>query len=171
MPDFRDRRKSIENALLRNHQRQLKRDSPTRKKRQTPEQDVVKQLLSIMRTYHWDVDVIESKGGYRNDFGVVPVKPGYSDISGNDNYGLAVYVEAKAPKCRSTIRHNQMLFLVRKIRSNAFAVVVDSAELLMEFYTTFIGLKGSIERQKYLIECLPKKHIWNRDHDKTPLFS
>lgn len=89
--------------------------------------------------------------------GTAKAQSGMPDLIGNTPNGLACYIELKAEGRRSNLSLLQQLFLEQKIDQSCFAVVVDSAEKLAQYWRGFCSLKTSVERQKYLKDCLPKK--------------
>ena len=104
-----------------------------------PEKITEVEVLAMCSQLGFDVSVIESKATYSKNLErytkskSAPV--GISDIVGNDDRGMAVYVELKAKGKLSTLRPAQKIFLLRKIQSGCFAVVVDSADLLFDLYS------------------------------------
>jgi len=147
---------SAHDALMSFSKKQLNKPRTNRKKNKAPEKEMVKQIISWSKSNGMDLDVIEASGG-RNQFGNITVKSGYSDISGNDKHGYAMYIEAKAAGKRNTLRANQYVFLLRKIKSGAFAVVADNVQSLSLYYYGWLEFKenGQHERAvKYLIENL-----------------
>jgi hypothetical protein len=104
-----------------------------------PEKITEVEVLAMCNRLGFDVSVIESKATYSKNLErytkskSAPV--GISDIVGNDDRGMAVYVELKAKGKLSTLRPAQKIFLLRKIQSGCFAVVVDSADLLFDLYS------------------------------------
>lgn len=116
----------------------------SRGRNKSPEKTVVKEILSACRSIGFNLDVIEASGYDRMKKAMVhdsKVTPGYSDISGNSNLGLAVYIEAKAPGKRASLRDAQRAFLENKIKSGAFACVADSAEYVLKLYNEWLRLK------------------------------
>ena len=153
-------RESTMNALMRHHENQLKKDKGPQRRNKKPEKKVEEDCLKWGRHQGWSLDIIESRGE-RDQYGTIAVKAGFSDCVGNDYYGRAVYIEFKAPgrAVFSSVRPAQMAFLEKKIKSNAFAVVVDSAELLAQYYNIWCSTgmaSGRDEARKYLEQILPK---------------
>ena len=108
----------------------------------------------------FDCNVVESKATYNPKIGRYmssPAIPGMSDIIGNDRFGNAVYVELKALGRKSTVSEKQWQFLTRKIETNCFAVVIDSVELLNEYYFRWREL-SVIDRRYYLRNALGDKY-------------
>lgn len=122
-----------------------------------------------LRASGFDVTVIEAKATFnqkRSRFIAQSVAPGTCDIVGNDSAGRAVFIELKAPGRRSTLREQQRDFLQRKIKTGCFAVVVDSVEMLKEFYSVWTSHDASL-RFHYLESVLPKKSEPKKDSPKS----
>jgi hypothetical protein len=158
---------SARDALLKYHARQLGTARKKRKKNKKPEQQVVDEIHKWLKKHGFDCNTVEAKatwseGGFYKSS---TVAPGFSDIAGNDRNGFAVFIEAKAPGKRSTLRPSQREFLLRKIKTNCFAVVADSVGFLSTAYDEWCNLGGE-EAQKYLFGLLPK----TRSGDDDPLF-
>ena len=125
-----------------------------------PEKLVEQEVLAWAFMHRWCVNVFDSgkivrdKKAHEN----TGLPSGCSDLVGNDNNGLAVYVELKDPKKDKVCRLSQHQFLSRKIESNAFACVVSSAKRLEEIYSTWLSLRGDMEKARsYLKDQLPTK--------------
>ena len=146
------------------------------KKNRAPEKEVERICLAYMRENGFDVNVAESKSTYsptQKKYIAQALMPGMSDIFGNDEDGHAVFVELKAPGRRNTIRTAQWDFLNRKIQSNAFAVCVDSPQLLHSYYNEWFRLRkeSGLERARtFLLNILPKKPIARGESSDGPLF-
>lgn len=151
----------------------LVKNDPNRvhRKNNDPERKLQKEVINWLESLGFSVDNVDSKAQYSADQGRYisqNAKPGISDIIGNDPNGHAVYIELKAPGKRGTLRENQRDFLLRKINSNAFAIVADSKEFIWEAYSNWqngplLGAKG------YLIALLPPEKL---DKDaRLPLFT
>jgi hypothetical protein len=151
---------SVKDAMLRHHQKQLKRT--VRRKNNKPEKLVETACMKWFKAHGFSMDIIEGKGG-RNAYGAITVRPGYVDCSGNDKYGSSVYVEFKARGRRYNLSMLQRKFLEEKIRTNCFAVVVDSAEILEEYYDTWSDIICPIEKRVYLTSLLPKSKVVDDD--------
>jgi hypothetical protein len=124
----------------------------------TPEKIVEQKVLSLCLELGLDVDVIDSKATYsqkaKKYLKSRSAPAGISDLIGNNENGLAVWIELKALGKLNTIRPNQRAFLIRKIEKGCFACVVDSPELLSNIYLKFLSLP-IIERPNYLKSILP----------------
>src|SRR6185503_12295981 len=118
----------------------LVKHDPTRTKRknQSAERDLQKSVISWLNTNGFDVDNIESKAQFVEKAGTYISQaqtPGHPDIMGNDVHGRAVFIELKAPGRISSLRANQRKFLVRKIKTNCFAIAADSIECIESLYS------------------------------------
>lgn len=133
-----------------------------RKAAASPEKDVVKKILNWCRGNGLSVNEIEAKAVYNERAGHYlrgQVAPGYSDISGNTSYGVAVYIEAKAKGRRCTLKPHQQNFLIDKINTHCFAVCIDDIDKLKFMYHTWYELyKASRykDAQDFLLNMLPK---------------
>ena len=151
---------SVKDALLKYNARQLRKGSRSSKRRnQKPEYEVVKSLLDWTVRQGWSIHKVESKAVYSASAGRYlrgPAVEGFSDLVGNDSQGRAIFIEAKAPGKKATLRPAQAVFLKEKIRTNSFAICVDSVELLNTAYVFWNAL-DMVKRQKYLMSMIPKK--------------
>lgn len=159
---------SAKDALLKYHQRQLKSTKRTpRKKNKKPEKVVEKDCLDWLDKHGFSINVVESKAVYSKAAGNYirgQTVAGFPDLVGNDKDGHAVFIELKAPGKRSTIRPAQVDFLLNKIKTNCFAVCVDSVAYLSTAYALWSELEGE-NAKEYLHSLLPKKR-----KDDSPLF-
>lgn len=131
---------SAADALKRYYERQNRRSTnrkPTRKNNK-PEHEVKKAVMSWLVAHDFSCDVVESKAVYSEKADRYirgQATAGFSDIVGVcPCFGVACYIELKAPGRRSTLRGHQKDFLVEKIQRQAFACVTDSIEHLEEIY-------------------------------------
>lgn len=124
----------------------------------TPEKIVEKEVLEVCAQLKFDVDVVDSKGVFSRAANRYTknrhIPDGFSDLVGNTENGLAVFIELKAKGKLKTLRQNQRAFLTRKIENGCFACVVDNAESLCNIYLKFISLPV-VERPNYLLSTLP----------------
>lgn len=124
----------------------------------TPEKIVEKLSLEECKALQFDVDIIESKATFSKNANRYlksrSAPEGISDIVGNDSNGIAVFIELKAKGKLKTLRPKQREFLIRKIESCCFAVVIDNPENITKYYLRFLSLP-KIERQAYLKSILP----------------
>lgn len=84
--------------------------------------------------------VVESKAVYSHSAGRYlggQTSVGFSDIVGVTPNGIAAFIEVKAPGRLSTAKPHQIAFLLSKAKLGAFAVVVDSVDLLERVYQEF----------------------------------
>lgn len=142
---------------------------PTHRHNESPERNLQKEVIKWLESIGFSIDCVDSKAQYSEPQGRYisqNAKPGISDLIGNDSNGHAVYIELKAPGRRSTVRSNQREFLLRKIKTNAFAVVADSKEFIQDNYRQWRVLDTET-RRLFLLRLLPESRF--RDDDK-PLF-
>lgn len=119
-------------------------------------------------------DIIESKAVFSkaaNRYLHGQTVPGMSDIVGVDSVGRACYIELKAKGKRNNISMAQYVFLQAKIQNHAFAVVVDSADLLAQYYKAFYSFIKAGDHngaRNYMREILPTNttiEMMDRDLD------
>jgi len=130
-----------------------------RRKNLSPEKDIEIQVTSWMLANGWDFSVVDARGKYNpttRRYLAGPVERGFPDIVANSPQGVACFVELKAPGCavRSRVSPDQYSFLTRKIVSNCFAVVVDSASILQKYWQEF---QTSSDPKQYLLDLLPSQ--------------
>lgn len=155
-----DHKKRIQLAI----EKFIKKNNPKRltRKNLSPERDLQKELIKHLNSIGWSVQSVESKSTFDPRSGRyvgVAAKHGTSDLVGNDSNGCAVFIELKAPGRIGTLREKQREFLIQKIKSNAFACVIDSLSLLIDIYSKWSLLPLGVERQKFLTSLLPKEKI------------
>lgn len=165
---------SVKAAMDRYYKRQMGDNSRApKRKNEKPEKIVERLVMAWCKKHKLDVSVVECKGVYNaktHTFLHGMTEPGYSDLSGNNELGMAVYIELKAKGRRSTLRSKQKEFLERKIRAGCFAAVVDSPELLEEIYYNwgnYINKNMIAEAKQYLLGQIPKRRDQKED---APLF-
>ena len=164
---------SVKLALARYYQKQMgdNNRSPKRKN-EKPEKLVERDVTAWCHSHKIDVSIVECKGVYNqktNTFLHGMTEPGYSDLSGNNQFGIAVFIELKAKGRRSTLRIKQEEFIIRKIKMGCFACVVDSSDLLDEIYYSWLKYYDAnlfAEAKRYLISQMPKR----REEADVPLF-
>lgn len=160
------------NLLLRSIQRQdpSYKNKPTEKKQSArgkskkPEKLVEKDCLDWAKKNSVFLHVVESKAVFSQAAGRYlsgQVESGFPDIVGNNMSGQVMWIELKAKGKRSTLSPVQYLFLTEKIKQGCFAVVVDSADLLHEYYYTW---KSSKNPPSYLMSLIP---VPKRVRDET----
>lgn len=158
---------STVNALHKYCNKYFGEDKPKKKKTRNkkPEKIVEAECLKYMRNLGWNVQIYESKAVWNSQsqtWSQAGMKYGNSDCMGSMPEGIMVAVEFKAPGSLSTFnreeRHLQKQFIIDKIKSNAFACVVDSASLLDQIYSKWKKLRAeSMEKaQAFLMDSLPK---------------
>ena len=127
----------------------------------SPEKLVEQEIIAWALINKWSLNVFDSKalkmnGKMRSNPGI-PV--GCPDLVGNCPLGYSVYIELKKAKASDVCRVSQRNFLQRKIESNAFGCVVDSAERLERLYVKWVALRiNSLSKSReFLLEQLPTK--------------
>lgn len=158
-----DRKKSTSAAMLKYHKKQLAQGTTRepRTKHKKPEKNTEAEVLLWANNYNIHLHVVDSSSyDYRHGHrGVQKAQTGFPDLVGNTEGGLVLWIELKAKDRRSTVSHSQRTFLLAKISQNCFAVVVDSAERLEQYWRGYTSLKNLKERQAYLYDSLPKKVV------------
>jgi hypothetical protein len=107
----------------------------------------------------FSVHVVESKAVYSARAGRYlrgMTTTGMSDLVAASPKGQAVFIEAKAPGKRSSLRPAQRDFLLGKIECHAFAVCVDSLEQLQKAWAHW-GVLGDTEAAVFLRAHLPSE--------------
>ena len=167
---YMSHRETTKAALDRYFKRQLEEEKPKeRRKNKAPEKDVVKKLCAWMRVMGWDYDIVEASTYDRiyKERVEAKITAGFSDIVACAPGGTACYIEAKAPGRRATLKCHQRDFLERKIVLGAFAVCVDSPELLNQLWSEYTSLKlKRLSTEAFLLRQLPQK----KKPDDAPLF-
>lgn len=130
-----------------------------------PEKEVEKEVLVWCRARGWAVNVVESKSTWsekQRRYISQSVIPGMSDLVGNTDEGLSVYIELKAPGHRSSLRMSQYLFLMKKIETGCFAVCTDGVNHLSEVWETYLKAERKKDYLKAILK-MPK----TKDRDLT----
>ena len=147
---------SVYDAIMKYNERQtFPKESGPKRKNEKPEKEVEKDVLDWSKKNNCFLHVVESKAVYSVSAGrylAGQAEDGYPDLSGNNTDGHSMWVELKAKGKRSNLSVNQYEYLCSKIDQNCFAVVVDSSDILNEFYYSW---KNSKNRQAYLKSVLP----------------
>lgn len=153
-----DHKKRVEAAIGKWSQKQLDQNTPTKiRSNDKPEARFLLELKNYLTAKGWDMTIIEAKANYSEASGRYTsgaVAAGYPDLSGNMPDGTAVYIEVKAPGKRSTIRPAQREFLLRKIKTNCFAICCDSIEYFERVYGEWYA-SDSVRYQDVLEKELP----------------
>ncbi len=161
-----DVKKRVEAAMLKHHKKQLPKQQSG--PRDNPEQRMVHELLKHMRKLGFTVDIVDSstfdrQAGYHTQS---VTRPGFSDIVGNSVDGVCIYIEAKAPGKRNTLRPAQREFLLEKINTNTFAVVCDS---IQSFDVQWSSFMISVDRKRYLLDQMPAMTANEKRRDDSNL--
>ena len=143
--------------------------------RQSPERRTEASVKRWCRANGILIHVVEASIFDRTtgEMGEAKAEAGFSDLVGNSMQGLACYIELKAEGRRSTLSDTQRDFLIAKIESFCFAVVVDSDAVLETYWSGFCALKTPQERKQYLLDCLPRKYNTKKrqaDKEKEDFF-
>lgn len=148
------------NALLKHHQKQLGTDKKVTRKNKKPEQETVKFCMKWLEDSGFSVHIIESKAVYSRSAGRYlsgQTVSGMSDCVGCTPHGIGAFIEFKAKGKCSTLKPHQRQFLKDKILRGCFAVVVDSKELLSQYYVKWNIIEDRDEKIAFLLEILPKE--------------
>ena len=122
-----------------------------------PEAELVLELKKHLEGLGFSINVIEAKAVYSERAGRYlrgQAAAGLSDLVGNTHLGQSVFIEAKAPGRRNTIRLAQHKFLTEKIRSGCFAIVCDSIEYFNIVWAKYTARNGDLAKM-YLLSELP----------------
>ncbi len=150
---------SVNDALRRYSERELRKHSP-RRKNGNPEALVVNAILAWLKLNGFSCHKVESKAVYSARAGRYlrgQTNVGVSDIIGVAPNGVAVFVEVKAPGRRANLSPAQVVFLTDKINHGAFALASDSVEHLESLWNEFKKIRSiNLEKARdYLIADLP----------------
>lgn len=140
--------------LLRSIEKKTPKNTPPRKNKK-PEKEVEQEVLEWAERQNIYLHVIEAKAVFSASAGRYlsgQCESGMPDLIGNNNSGQSLYIELKAKGRRSNLSLDQYQFLKNKIDQNCFAVVVDSAHCLNEFYYTWLNSKN---KSGFLSSVLP----------------
>jgi hypothetical protein len=166
---------ALSSYLVKHERARAKSAKPKRKKNKSPEADfLLKELDPWLKKNGFLMDRVEAKATYNVNAGTYlnsPTTPGMSDRVGNDRFGRACFIEAKAPGSKR-LRMDQREFLEKKIRSKCFAVCVQSVAEIEEYYNHFMSLSLP-KAESYLLMLLnqiPVKKQKGEPNDDSPLF-
>jgi len=166
MNDYKKRITDAINKFETKHS--LVKENVPRRKNETPEKTVEKDVLVWLRKIGCFVNVYDSALQPDAYSGPVRVaaRSGTPDLLGCTNEGMFVAIELKAPGRRSTLKEHQREFLIRVIRNNGFACCTDSQSHLKELYNNWARLDIDA-RIKLLLIDLPVSRKSSQD---VPLF-
>jgi hypothetical protein len=154
---------STREALMRQQSREAKRSVRRPRHNKKPEFEFKKIAVNWLADNDFKMNVVESKAVYnyaagRYDHG--QTEAGFSDLVGVTPYfGVACYIELKAPGKRSTLEIHQRDFLIDKIKVGAFCCCIDSVDILNEIYLGWLNLRKTQRfsvSKEWLINWLPK---------------
>lgn len=162
-----DRSEQTRKALFGFFERKKKkaaRASSAKRQGPKPEKLVEQACVAWLKASGFDGQVYEAKakfiaGRWRSS----GMQYGTADWQGVDRNGFAAFVEFKAPGKRSTFwragNERQQEYLTSKIEKNAFAVVVDSPELLRTLYFRWLSLREGdpLTAKEFLVNALPAR--------------
>ena len=144
-------------------------EKPIERKRHNndPEKDVEEKCLLWMRQMNWSVSIFQAKATWsieQNVWKAQGMRAGTPDCVGCTDTGTGVFIEFKALGRRSTFNleknYRQREFLIEKINHQAFACVVDSAELLDQTYKKWNYNKQHNwhdQAKDFLMQSLPQR--------------
>ena len=169
-----ERKNSIRNAISAYLDKQTEMNKPKRKN-SDPEEQVAKACMDWFKSQGWSMQRVESKYKLVNGRWVdAGIGAGTADSFGSTDLGHAAIVEFKAPGKRLTLwregNERQAEYLIDKIATHAFAVVVDSAEDLANWYSLWLRARDQSPglAKSFLFDLLPRKP--KRKLDESPLF-
>ncbi|MCC6271585.1 MAG: hypothetical protein IT190_09940 [Microbacteriaceae bacterium] len=152
---------SARDALNKFYAKQTSTLKPKRKNK-TPEADFKKEAMAWLNSKGFSVHSIESKAVYSRAAGRYlrgQTDSGVSDIVGvTPIFGIACFIELKAPGKRSTLKLHQRQFLLGKIEKYAFSICTDSIDHLLNTFSRWAEMVSSglhKEAQEFLIKDLP----------------
>lgn len=162
-----DPKRSVEKAVAKYIEKNtdgLKSNTDQKKQRGAPERKTEKKVLRWCRKNGFQIHVVEASIFDRTtgEMGEAKAEAGFSDLVGNTRQGLACYIELKAEGRRHNLSDTQREFLIRKIKSFCFAVVVDSDAVLETYWRGFVALDSPKDRMDYLMDCLPRRNNTKR---------
>lgn len=133
-----------------------------------PERRFAHELLKHLHGLGFSFDVVDSstfnkQAGYHTEN---DTEPGFSDLVGNNNEGLAMYIECKAPGKRNALRASQREFLTHKIMTNCFAIVCDS---VAHFDKMWASWTFAVDRRNMLLANLPPPTAAEKRRDDSDL--
>lgn len=154
---------SAQDALNKYYAKQLREfTKKPKKKNQSPEADFKKEAMAWLNSKGFSVHSIESKAVWNpkaNRYIRGQTDSGFSDLVGvTPTYGVACFIELKAPGRRSTLKEHQKHFLISKIDKMAFAICTDSIAhidgIFMRWQDAFMR-QDFMEAKKLLLQDLP----------------
>lgn len=154
-------KKALENYYRRQLEEQERQLRPKRRN-QKPEKEVERSVMGWLNANGFSCHVVESKAVFSKAAGRFikgQTQAGVADIFGCAPDGTAVFLELKAPGRRSTLKVHQREFLLTKIMIGAFAVCVDSVDLLSRYWSEFEHRRkmDPMLARNFLLRQLPAK--------------
>lgn len=165
-------KESTKKAIENYYKRQEVDIKPTRKNKK-PEKQVEQDVLIWAKSKGMSLDIIEAKAKFNTATGMYTgraASAGLSDLIGNTQHGLAVFIELKSHGRRigSALHPRQRAFLTEKIMSNCFAICADSSAYCEKVYTHWLSLPTSEERIAFLLKELPEHNPQQLKLDQSP---
>lgn len=158
---------STRDAILKFSARQVKK-TQRKKRNNSPEKEIVKQVLDWLNKNGFHAFVVESKAVFSQSAGTYlqgQTTPGVSDVLGTcpaQTSGRAMYCEVKAAQRRSTAKPHQIEFLTQTISRGGFGLVTDSVEHLERLYLAWVS--SNYDKQ-ILLDDLPRKVLRRSDQN------
>lgn len=157
---------SAKTALFNYYKKQMKRERRVKKnkKNNAPEKDLEKSVRAWLDKMLFSYSVVESKAVFSrsaNRYLKGQTEAGFSDIVATSDEGYSCFIELKSPGKLSTLRPLQYEFLKDKISKNAFAVCIDSVDLLESLWLEWLKRKeASTDQSKaWLMGKLPMPKV------------
>jgi hypothetical protein len=153
---------SAKDALNKYYLNQMPRPSKPRRRNKKPEAELEKHIKALFIELNFSMNKVEAKAVYNPRAGTYlrgQTDAGVSDWVGCTPDGFGCFVEVKAPGRRSTLKPHQRIFLEAKINCGAFAVCVDSTELLSSTWFAWQHRRAMdpMLARNYLLKALPKQ--------------
>jgi hypothetical protein len=126
-------------------------------KNKSPEKALVKLLITEAKAMGMELAVVDSAAVFSVSAGCYlgsQTSESLPDLIGDDDMGRVIYLEAKAPGKRSTLKPHQYDFLKRKIERGCFACCSDNPKHFRRLYEAWLDL-DRLARARYLLEDLP----------------
>jgi len=169
MSDYRDR---VKRAMFKHHEKIHKENNKTKRKHTKTEKiEVEKPCVNWMKNQGWEVENSKAEAKYNSRIGKyikTDLQSGMTDTRGWDSNDRPFYVEFKSPGKRSNVYgspskgnlNRQSDFILKQIRRGCFSVVVDSKEMLIEYWlkwTFFMDNDEKDQAKDFLIKMMPKE--------------
>lgn len=133
-------KKRIQDAIAK-YEKKIAPKQSTGRKNKKPEKELEKIVMLWLKQNGFIVNVVESKAVYNpyaKRYLRGQTQAGFADIVGVTPSGHGCFIELKAPGRLSTLRDHQKAFLEARRACGAFAVAIDSIELLQKLYAAWL---------------------------------